>query len=157
MSFTGISATNQSMWYLNDSLISQNTSNVNLSFDSVGTYELVFVYNDGCYLSDTIRTLIQAESCSKNLCFVEVLNVFTPDDSQMNDFFELDVNCQLESFHIAILNRWGEVVFESNDPHFKWDGSYKSRHLSEGVYFYKLSYLESAQRFDYQGFIHLVR
>ena len=58
---------------------------------------------------------------------------------QMNDFFELDVNCQLESFHIAILNRWGEVVFESNDPHFKWDGSYKSRHLSEGVYFYKLT------------------
>lgn len=157
ISFTGISATNQSIWYVNDSLISQNTPNVNLSFDSVGTYELVFVYNDGCYVSDTLRTLIQAESCSQNLCLVEVPNVFTPDDSQTNDFFELAVNCQLESFHITILNRWGEVVFESNDPQFQWDGTYKSRDLSEGVYFYKLSYLESTERFDYQGFIHLVR
>ncbi len=118
---------------------------------------MVFVYNDGCHLSDTLRALIQAESCSRNLCLVEVPNVFTPDDSQTNDFFELAVNCQLESFHITILNRWGEVVFESNDPQFQRDGTYKSRDLSEGVYFYKLSYVESTERFDYQGFIHLVR
>jgi len=157
VSSTGISATNQSMWYVNYSLIAQNTPNVNLSFDSIGTYEMVLVYDDGCHVSDTLKALIQAESCSQNLCLVEVPNVFTPDDSQANDFFELAANCQLESFHITIFNRWGEAVFESNDPQFQWDGSYKSRALSEGVYFYKLSYMQSSERLYYQGFIHLVR
>lgn len=31
----------------------------------------------------------------------------------------------LAFLEVQIFNRWGEKVFESNDHHFKWDGTYK--------------------------------
>ncbi|MGL5890791.1 MAG: LamG-like jellyroll fold domain-containing protein [Bacteroidia bacterium] len=67
-------------------------------------------------------------------------NVFSPNGDGRNDqFFIQGLTTCLQTYTIAIYDRWGAKVFESSDPLAKWDGIYKDKALSEGVYVYTLS------------------
>ncbi|TNE30724.1 MAG: T9SS type B sorting domain-containing protein [Bacteroidetes bacterium] len=71
-----------------------------------------------------------------------VPNVFTPDGDGLNDFFKLrpGVNgSSLTQFTIKVYDRWGQLLFESSDIDFAWDGKYNGRGLTEGVYFWVIS------------------
>ena len=51
-------------------------------------------------------------------------NVFTPNNDGWNDYYRMageGYSCT-DSLTIQIFNRWGKLVFESNDPYFEWDG-----------------------------------
>src|SRR5436190_1079837 len=51
-------------------------------------------------------------------------NSFTPNNDGINDVF--GVNGEgLQNFHIMIFNRWGQVIFESRNPHDTWNGTFK--------------------------------
>ncbi|MBL4706697.1 MAG: gliding motility-associated C-terminal domain-containing protein, partial [Flavobacteriales bacterium] len=55
-----------------------------------------------------------------------------------NDFFELEgINdpCY-DTMNVEIYNRWGQMVYESTDPDFKWDGTNKrGAKCKEGIFF----------------------
>lgn len=73
---------------------------------------------------------------------INIPNVFTPGSSFMiNDSFTV-ASKNLELYNITIYNRWGSVVFESNDPHKHWDGNEMIKGLpcSSGTYYYVLNY-----------------
>lgn len=53
-----------------------------------------------------------------------VPNAFTPDQDGINDYFQVFVS-GVDEFSIQIFDRWGEVVFASEDPNAIWDGSHK--------------------------------
>ena len=61
-----------------------------------------------------------------------------------NDCFSLPERCigLIDEFEITILNRWGEVVFHSNDKNFKWYGDYKGSVVRQNVYNYVIYYTE---------------
>jgi gliding motility-associated-like protein len=40
----------------------------------------------------------------------------------------------------SIFNRWGEVIFESDDVNFEWDGKYNNKVVPDGTYGYKVAY-----------------
>ena len=42
-------------------------------------------------------------------------------------------------YHLQIFNRWGELIFESNDVNIGWDGYHKGEVCSQGVYVYKVT------------------
>jgi gliding motility-associated-like protein len=48
-------------------------------------------------------------------------NVITPNGDRINEFFSIDCT-EIETFYIAIRNDKGQLVFESNDKNFKWNG-----------------------------------
>jgi gliding motility-associated-like protein len=52
-------------------------------------------------------------------------NVFTPNDDGTNDYFELEGLSDpcYDTMNVEIYNRWGQKVYESTDPEFKWDGT----------------------------------
>jgi gliding motility-associated-like protein len=65
-------------------------------------------------------------------------NVFTPNNDGLNDDFKV-ISTGIESieiFNLEVFNRWGQKVFTTSDPNFLWDGSYRGRNLSSGVYFW---------------------
>lgn len=44
-------------------------------------------------------------------------------------------------FHMIIFNRWGEVIFETYDVNYGWNGSYGGGEIvQDGVYVYKIEY-----------------
>ena len=62
-------------------------------------------------------------------------NVFTPNGDGINDYYKIEgVFDNVHAFHCDIFNRWGELLFSSDDYNFRWDGTYRSRQVQEGVY-----------------------
>lgn len=53
-----------------------------------------------------------------------VPNAFTPDQDGINDYFQVYAS-GIDEFTISIFDRWGEVVFTSQDPNAIWDGSHQ--------------------------------
>lgn len=64
-----------------------------------------------------------------------VPNVFTPNGDGNNDYFEVKHN-GIFDFNIQIYNRWGELLYESKDLDFRWNGEYKGTIVSSGSYVY---------------------
>ncbi len=75
-----------------------------------------------------------------------------------NDYFCLDERTQNliddEHFNIRIFNRWGDLVFYSNDKAFKWDGSYNGNIFYNNIYVYKITcYDKNGERHTLKGTI----
>jgi gliding motility-associated-like protein len=96
------------------------------------------------------------EDCN---CYVWIPNAFSPNNNQINDKFEFVATCPIIEFDIKIYSSWGELLFQTNDPSFKWDGTYKGELLPLGVYFYVVKYrkvLNNLQLYEENhGFINL--
>ena len=61
-------------------------------------------------------------------------NIFTPNADKNNDNFTIDLSL-FDSAEITIYNRWGDLVFNSDDPEFSWDGTFNGKQVADGVYF----------------------
>ncbi|MBI1308057.1 MAG: PKD domain-containing protein [Bacteroidetes bacterium] len=119
-----------------NSVFSQNTC-YNWG-ETKGTFEVCLVVTspEGC--KDTSCQTIE------NDFFVKIVpyNVFTPDDEDaVNRNFVIDIE-GWEEYEIEIHNRWGEVVFKTDDPLISWDGTImnKGTKCPGGTYFYVINY-----------------
>ncbi len=66
-------------------------------------------------------------------------NAFTPNGDGLNDTFG-PVTRGIKSYSMVIHNRWGEKVFESDDPEVRWDGTYEGEQVVAGnTFVYKIS------------------
>lgn len=60
------------------------------------------------------------------------------------DFFVYRFFVADEDFQIFIYNRWGEMIFQANDPNFKWNGGYNNgAQLPAGTYTYVVKFKSS--------------
>lgn len=101
-----------------------------------GEYSLR-AYNQCGEASDAIS--IDYLDCS---CVIFIPNTFTPDNDGINDFFMPKFSCDFENYNLKIFNSWGQMIFESHEPGFPWDGSYLQGeyYVNSGVFSYSLTY-----------------
>ena len=99
-----------------------------------GLYEVTL--NNGL---TCIRDLIQiTDDCDP---IVHAPNAFTPDSSPgLNDTFFVFPNPYITDFEIYIFSRQGELVFQSADIDFQWNGIYRDQLLQTGTYTYMMRY-----------------
>ena len=85
-------------------------------------------------------------------------NAFSPDGDGNNDFFKV-VSQGIKDFNIEIYNRWGQMVFKSNDLNNQWDGNFKDKPMPSGSYIYKIKTSDFGTNNEYleSGTIALVR
>jgi len=88
---------------------------------------------NGCADQDTVYI----DTTGAYLSFIP--NVFTPDGNITNDHFDINAN-KYSVYDLVIVNRWGNVVFQSSDPVKDWDGTINGDPAVEGVYLYKLTF-----------------
>jgi len=116
-----------------------------LNADSEGLYEVDITNSFGCVSRDKTEV--------KNECLPKIAapNAFRPTSSQAaNKEFSIFTYFITDNFQIFIFNRWGELVFESTDRYFKWNGGYNNnagKPLPGGTYAYVVKY-QSAFRPD---------
>ncbi len=120
-----------------------------------GNYS-VTVYNACFSTSDTlIAEYFDCSSC------VHYPNAFSPDGNSHNDLFHALVTCPVTDYEFRVYNRWGELIYETNDVDAGWDGSYKGKSAGVGVYVWYVNYsgIRSAQNFSQElsGNVTLVR
>ena len=123
--------------------------------DASTTYTLTLTDSAQCTYEDTVHVRCIDVLCGRPNIFIP--NSFTPNDDGIND--QLCFRGEyITYFHIVILTRWGEVVYESNDIHNCWDGRYKDNWCPPGVYMYHCEIeCEAQQRNQFKGDITLIR
>jgi gliding motility-associated-like protein len=88
----------------------------------------------------TVQRTITIQDCADS-CRVFIPNAFTPNDTDhRNDVWWWVGECEPEDFLIYIFNRWGELIYSTEDPHAPWDGMYNGVMSQDGVYVYRLAY-----------------
>ena len=59
---------------------------------------------------------------------------------------------------MEIYNRWGELIFETDDINFEWDGMYKGKMVIPGTYIWRLAYARGTKReYHLSGHISVIR
>ena len=87
----------------------------------------------GCIDTDTVSVYIRPPVCGEPIVFIP--NAFTPDRDGHNDEWKIEGN-NITEMNVAVYNRWGQKIFESNDQTIGWDGTFQGKALPPDVYGY---------------------
>lgn len=114
----------------------------------------------------TAQSLINGVTCFDDTTvriYVEHLphfpNAFTPNNDGLNEVFKLvGVNLEnLSDFDFKVFNRYGEIIFKTNNPLDGWNGKYQDAEVQNGVYGYVIYYKSLKASFMKSGNVTLLR
>jgi gliding motility-associated-like protein len=111
------------------------------------TYTLIATDTSGCAASDTVS--ITVNPCNDS--YLKVPSAFAPNGNGQNDYFTV-FGKNIATYEIRIYNRWGQVVYNSNDPSELndlsrgWDGKYKGALQELGTFVYYITAHDIAGR-----------
>lgn len=114
-------------------LWSTGETTASITVTEAGDYWVV-LNNQGCTISDTIN--VYGALGSGVLWYP---NSFTPNNNGLNDVF-VPKGIDITYFHLLIFDRWGELVYETEDQNAAWDGYYKGQLCKQDVYVWKTEY-----------------
>lgn len=100
--------------------------------DSSIIYLLLLTDSSGCTYTDSL--LIEVIEGS----LITIPSAFSPNNDKLNDELYPFYYGIKRLDYFKIFNRWGELVFESNDLTKSWDGTYLAELQEGGIYIYKL-------------------
>jgi gliding motility-associated-like protein len=85
-------------------------------------------------------------------------NAFTPDDDGLNDVFKV-LGPDTDSFLLQIFNRWGQLVFESDNIAEPWMGEHSkgAHYVPDGIYIYRFRAIRGIEVAEAQGHVVVVR
>ncbi|MCB9261541.1 MAG: PKD domain-containing protein [Flavobacteriales bacterium] len=109
--------------------------------------------------NDTAPQIVSVsnEDCIWVSSWLWVPNAFSPNGDNLNDYF-VTPGWYIKEYHIAIYNRWGEKVFESNSLYQSWDGKYKGEVVENEAFVYIINSIgiDNVKR-DYKGTVTVIR
>jgi gliding motility-associated-like protein len=154
-------ATDYSWNFGDESLLNSNENPTHTFPDLPGNYEVVLTATsaNGC-----IATTSAIINVYEDLLFY-IPNTFTPDFDNYNQVFKPIFTSGFDPFdyNLLIFNRWGDIIFESNDTNFGWDGSYGSKgqidEVQDGTYTWKIEFKVSKtdERKMVKGHVNIIR
>lgn len=109
-----------------DACPTTNTSNTETT-----NYILTGTDENGCTATDTVSVIIDGE------INIYIPNIFSPNKDGENDLFQV-YGVEWDHYHMEIYNRFGGVVFESEDANSHWNGKHhkNGNECQQGVYTY---------------------
>ena len=128
------------LWNFGDGSTSTEIDPTNIFSNTTNGYDITLIASSqlGC-----IDSLIINIPYEEGLVFY-IPNTFTPDGDIVNQVFTpvFTSGYDPSQFKMMIYNRWGELIFETNNSEIGWDGSYglDGRKVQEGVYTYHIMY-----------------
>ena len=138
-------------WNLGDGTVSTETLPEH-TYTEPGIYDVVLIVENGdCSDTDFGRILVDP------IFTFYVPTAFSPDDDGINETF-FGTGEAIQIYNMKISNRWGELLFESNDPEFHWDGTFRGKQVQSGTYVYEFFILDIYERDHiYTGHFQLIR
>ncbi|HQG56981.1 MAG TPA: gliding motility-associated C-terminal domain-containing protein, partial [Bacteroidales bacterium] len=119
-----------------------------------GCYAVSAFDNNGNESQKSVMVCV--DSCN----FYEIPNVFTPNGDGINDWLVAKTSGLVEKVDFKLFNRNGQLIIRTDNPKIEWDGTYKGKIVSPGVYFYQCDVTErritGLELFHLSGFVHVI-
>jgi len=141
-------------WYTNyDDTLCYGCDTVLVTPQMSSNFRVVADNGNGCPSEDDINVNVHT-SCEYG--YLRVPNIILPKTGNYGSELEIDYK-GMEIHVLRIFNRWGELVFETEDINDKWDGTYRGEDLNPGVYvYYIIGRCLNEELFIYKGNITLI-
>lgn len=115
------------------------------------------VTQSGAYIysiSNECYTTSDTAQINFYVCEITVPNIISMSSLSGNNLFSVNSN-GIETFHCVIINRWGNFIYEYNDPSGSWNGMDQNGDLvNEGTYFYLIdATTEGGKEIKLHGFV----
>lgn len=121
-------------WTPTTGLSTPNLQSTNALINNSIIYTLT-VSDGNCSSSDTVEIKVFQVICDDPFVFIP--NAFTPNGDNNNDVLYVR-GIYIEKMIFRVFDRWGEMVFESENPANGWDGTFRGKKLDPDVYDYYL-------------------
>jgi gliding motility-associated-like protein len=122
--------------FIGDGIFTEHAFNTSYEYDESGQFMVQLLAVDemwGC--KDTVAkplTVVVNPNCG-----LTYPNAFTPDLDDNNNFYPIYNEGVLENgYELRIYNRWGALLWSTQDLYGKWDGVYKGEIAKQDVYVY---------------------
>ncbi|MFN0216035.1 MAG: gliding motility-associated C-terminal domain-containing protein [Saprospiraceae bacterium] len=126
-------------------LLADQSGETNITFEHLLENQLA-----GCYAVSALdsvgnESLLSNLFCVDNCPNYELPNAFSPNGDGANDLYTPFPGWRfVQSVDMQIFNRWGNLVYKTNDPNINWRGANENgNQLAEGTYFYVCKVYES--------------
>jgi gliding motility-associated-like protein len=134
-----------------------NNSDYTVIYNPLNSVDTSYLHQDissivGCYFVTAIDSFANESAASNMVCIdldscrlYRLPNVYTPNGDGINDYFVPYPYDFVEKVNMQIFNRWGSLVFKTEDPDINWNGEelQTKNECSEGVYFYVCEVFET--------------
>ena len=111
-----------------------NTAVVNAYVESTGYITLRVANEYGCASVDSMQIV------TKPCCDIYMPSAFSPNGDGKNDLFRIIDLGRHVLTDFRIVNRWGEIIFNTADPKQGWDGTHEGVAQDMGVYYYVVKF-----------------
>jgi gliding motility-associated-like protein len=143
-------------WSLNGANISNSTlqNPTNVCFNELGDFSISLTVTDSNgTVSNTYTKNITINGCEE----LQIPTVFTPNSDGMNDVFNI-VGTDITGLEMQIYNRWGQLLFETNQINEGWNGRTTAGNIApDGTYFYIINMIVDNEPKLYKGTLSLIR
>ena len=121
-----------------------------------GTYNVCLYASNTAGCADTVCKDVYATYYED----LKLYNVFTPGNDNLNETFGMKIE-NYSFYYLQIFNRWGEQIFDTNDPEIGWDGTDEQTGamLPSSTYFYVLKYSYACDSKEHlvEGSVDIIR
>jgi gliding motility-associated-like protein len=142
-------------WEFGDPLNSATSSLQNpvYEFGQQGEYPIILTAanNFGCQDSTLKKLTVYSDFR------FYIPNSFTPNSDDRNEKF-FGKGAGIMTYNMQVYDRWGKLVFESNDPEYQWDGTTGGKVSPQGMYVYRFNVRDMNSNWhQYTGEVYLIR
>jgi len=124
------------------------------TFEATGTYVITLLVTNEYGCTDEAKqdfTVIPAYNFFAP-------NSFTPQNGDNLNAYWRVYTLGMKEMTLRIYNRWGELLYATQDPLFMWDGKYKGKQLPQDEYIYKADTRDiEGKQYQYYGTIMLLQ
>ena len=108
-------------------------------FNGMQTTDYLLTRTDtasNCQIVDNYHIVVTGD------VLVVIPKAFTPNRDGLNDVLKIEYGVGVKTFnYIKIFNRWGNIIFESNNVNASWDGRFNGRDQDMDAYTYLIDYI----------------
>ncbi|MCW5906879.1 MAG: gliding motility-associated C-terminal domain-containing protein [Chitinophagales bacterium] len=134
---------------------SNGDTNQTMQPQTSGAHSVTVTDANGCTVSGSVT--VTFDECIEMEHVVYIPTAFSPNGDGNNDLFRV-IGSNIRDINLQVYNRWGEIVYASQNLFSGWDGMYKGVAMPMEVYVYqaKVIFIDGFVA-DYRGSVTLVR
>lgn len=122
-------------------------------YSDTGSYFVSLIVNTINSCADTSNSMIRVDAVTS----IYVPNTFTPNGDGENDIFNV-VGYNLQNIELSIFDKWGTLIYFTDDLQRGWDGEHKTVPAKTDTYIWKLSVIDGfGESHEYKGHVLLLR